>query len=90
VKCGQKHDKKQNTRASTKLFHYREKFWKLSPAGYFIEDHETHFVSDPNASTSTPVRQKRRREKYKRANKKLTEALRQLIYDKQQQATTST
>jgi hypothetical protein len=90
AKCGQKHDRKQNTRASKKLFHYREKFWKLSPVGYFIKDHDTHFVFDPNASASTPARQERRREKYKRANKKVTEALRQLINNKQQQATTST
>jgi hypothetical protein len=89
AKCRQKHDKKQNTRASKKLFNYREKFWKLSLADYFIEDHDTHFVSDPNASASTPPRQERRREKYKRVNKKLTEALRQLITNKQQQATTS-
>jgi hypothetical protein len=58
--------------------------------GYFIKDHNTHFVSDPNASASTPARQERRREKYKRVNKKLTEALRQLINNKQQQVTTST
>jgi hypothetical protein len=82
AKCGQKHDRKQNTRAPKKLFHYREKFRKLSPAGYFIEDRDTHFVSDPNASASTLVWQERRREKYIRASKKLTEVLRQLINNK--------
>ncbi len=90
AKCRQKHERKQNTRASKKLFHHREKFWKLSPAVYFIKDHDTYFISDPNASASTLARQERRREKYKRANRKLTEALRQLINNKQQQATTST
>jgi hypothetical protein len=68
AKCRQKHDRKQNTRAPKKLFHYREKFRKLSLEGYFIEDHDTHFVSDPNASASTLARGERRREKYIRAN----------------------
>jgi hypothetical protein len=78
-------------RAPKKLFHYREKFRTLSPAGCFIEDHDTHFISDPNASASTLLaRQERRREKYIRANKKLTEVLRQLINNKYRQATTST
>ncbi len=90
AKCWQKHDRKQNMRASKKLFHYSKKFWKLSLEGYFIKDNNTHFVSDPNASASTLARQERRREKYKRANEKLTEVLRQLINNKQQQATTST
>jgi hypothetical protein len=82
AKCKQKHDRKQNTRAPKKLFHYREKFRKLSPAGYFIEDHDTHFFSDSNASMSTLARWERRREKYIRANRKLTEVLRQLINNK--------
>jgi hypothetical protein len=49
---------------------------------YFIKDHDTPFVSDPNASASTLARRKRRREKYIRANEKLTDVLRQLINNK--------
>ncbi len=50
--------------------------------GYFIKDNDTHFVSDPNASASTPARRERRREKYIRANEKFTKVLRQLINNK--------
>jgi hypothetical protein len=76
--------------AIPKLIHYQYKFWKLSPAGYIIEDQDTHFVTNPNTSASTHARRERKRELYIKGNKKLTEeAIKQFNKEKERQATLS-
>jgi hypothetical protein len=73
-----------------KLIHYQDKFWKLSPASYIVEDQDTHFVTNPNTSASTHARRERKRELYIKANKKLTEeAIKQFNNEKEWQATLS-
>jgi len=74
---------------SCEYIHFQDKFWKLSTAGYIVEDQEFHFEADLNTSSSIHARRERKREWYAQANKRLTrEVLEQINDNKQAQTST--
>jgi hypothetical protein len=75
--------------SSCNYIHFQDKFWKLSMAGYTVENQEVHFKADPNTSSSIHARRERKRELYAQANKRLTrEVLEQINNNKQAQTST--
>jgi hypothetical protein len=74
---------------SCDYIHFQDKFWKLSTAGYIVEDQEVHFEADLNTSSSIHARRERKRELYARANERLTrEVQKQINNNKQAQTST--
>jgi hypothetical protein len=70
ISCKQEDNESKGS--NLKILRYRNKFWKVTPAGYLVGVTDIHFSEDPSESAIKRARATRRSDKlYKETNKVL-------------------